>query len=312
LFDLSGLTAGVYDIYTSHDGWAQHVERFLLPVDALTIFLESGRQLSGRIALWDGKSADGAQVSLVAGAQERSVVADESGMFRIEHIPSHAQPGLLIVTDTRAARFVMYPVAYQESVTITLEAPRHVEGTLLDDKEAPMANTFIYLKGDRFIPDPSVPGRMVCWEFFERYTYAMTGADGRFSFDRLYDGTYELTCAPPGGSPCTWRVHSGTSPVVLRLVDCSDRPVTLSGIVVDGAGNAVRSFQVVPLLVDEGAIVPTEAYAFEDDNGRFAIASLEEGIRVLTVIADGYKQRTLDPTWYGSGVNRVVVELEAE
>ncbi|HTJ24112.1 MAG TPA: carboxypeptidase-like regulatory domain-containing protein [Gemmatimonadaceae bacterium] len=139
----------------------------------------------------------------------------------------------------------------------------------------------------------------------------VTGADGRFEFDDVKPGNYELVARKLGFYPQTRRVKVDTGggaikfelvqrPYSLAPVVSTATRLGLSGVVGDTAYNIVSGAAIAVLAGNERAV--------SDSTGAFFLG-LKPGRHVLRVSRDGFAPRMLTVTIPPDSGRRVVVWL---
>ena len=129
-----------------------------------------------------------------------------------------------------------------------------------------------------------------------------TGADGRFEFAGLEEGSLRLHVDLAGH--VSWNTLVKPSPVEQR-VELVVAPV-LRGVVRD-----VRTGQPVPefrVRIQNETMQMSSSMA--DEGGRFEVDTLEEGLYSITVEAPGYRPTRVDGVQPVFGEGEVVIQLQ--
>ncbi len=122
-------------------------------------------------------------------------------------------------------------------------------------------------------------------------------AEGRFRFDRLVEGRYELWAEGPIGE-VSWAataplsVELGADEVREDLELALDPAPRWIGLVHDEAGIALEGVQILARHSGREELAPTQSTT--DATGRFEIACVASGPHVLTAMAEGFAPRSLE------------------
>jgi protocatechuate 3,4-dioxygenase beta subunit len=214
--------------------------------------------------------------------------------------PSYTQGSLdLAGLDPRASR---------TGLRIVLKKGQSASGVVLDSQEKPVAGARLSLRaanraaGPFAFPDPS-----------SRDPEATSGADGRFTFEHLAPGKFDLQARAAGYGPVTipgLEVADGPRPASLGTVILQPGQA-ITGVVVDGKDRPIAGAKVaaVPGRMPRMLSRPEDRMeAVTGADGRFALADLSAGQSLqVQVSAEGYAPRSLSAVDVPSEPLRVVL-----
>lgn len=269
-------------------------------------------QLRGRVLDPNGKPLADVPVLVIAGGhQGERPRTNAAGEFSVIGLPP-TNDGFVAVHVPGYAVQVREPVRVSgrspESVTMRLERESVLEGRVVDADEHPLANAKVTIRGERRLRTPL--RKDATWEEVVQRDTLRTDADGRFRFDGLYAGRFEVSASMPGASGLVAKslARSGAAPVVVRIDPRELHQVLFTGRVVDAATKApIVGAEVWVRDVDakDGEVSSSDTSA----DGTFVVGPFTPSLFSLRVRAQGYVE------WKQSGAReegsaRVEVELE--
>jgi len=273
-FELRDLPIGTATLTATAQGYVA-VEGFEVPVPwanpdrELTLTLERGTVLSGRVTTTAGDPVSGAQVSVAAA----SAVSDDEGAYSAEGAPLGPAAVFVFHPDYKPFRQEMVLEPGANHLDVIFEAGVEVAGRVVDERRAPVAGARVALRSLALRERQEYQGR--------------TGIDGAFRISPVSRGHYRLYAESEGYSPAEAREN-------LEVADES-----LDGIeVVLEAGGAIVG-QVVGLKPEELAQVEVEAHSEDsgsvsaviDAEGRYEVRHLRPGdYLVRASLAAGQRQ----------------------
>jgi hypothetical protein len=139
---------------------------------------------------------------------------------------------------------------------------------------------------------------------------ATADAAGRFRFDDLYDGTFEVRATDAAGTSAQGKVTSRSGVEDLVVAFDASQTVVLAGRVVDDAtGEPIREFSLTCMKPDKGRKGSWSGTTkkFNAADGSFRYGGIEPGQVELSVDADGYARLSFGKQDYAAGTH----ELEA-
>lgn len=231
-FRLGPLPQGRYAVVGARDGVLPDHAQTDVPArreKALELTLDQPRALDGTVTA-GGAPAPGVAVTLEGMHRKRTVTTDATGHFRFERL--RAGPYELAALGPQGRGDTSTTVEQQgdrSGVAIELQRGLDVEGVVVDDQGAPVADARLWASSG------------------ERAVRATSGKDGRFVIASVPAGSLELSAEKKGHVRAEQQVTAGT-PVRLTLT----RAVELSGRVVDPDGHAVLEFSVEAQSADGG------------------------------------------------------------
>ena len=222
------------------------------PGGALTLTLEKGALLTGRISLTDGTPVSGARVS----AAGSTALSDDDGAYAVEGVaPGPAVVGVLHPSYRQYSKEMIIEPG-RNQLDVTFEPGVEVTGRVVDDRDAPVPGAWVQLS--------SQPGRDLEYR-------ARAAADGTFRLSPVAQGRYRLHAG-----------HEDYSPAELKGVVVADEPV--GGLEIALLRGGAISGRVLGLKPEELAQVNVEAEsagrsypAIVDSEGRYEVRRLEPG-----------------------------------
>lgn len=264
-----------------------------------TLLLPPSAVIRGMVVDGAGKAVEGAELRLSeppAWSEARQIARSGSeGAFQVRVPPGRAQTLQVTRDGFSPTRFELpgqAPHAVHSGVRIVLDPGQRASGKVLDPAGKPIAGARLALFQD---------GGEGFGLFGEAGSFeASSGADGRFSFQHLPAGRYDLNARASGFAAVRVRgleigkearpaslgtvvLHPGVA-LEGRVVDAKDQPI---------AGAQVRILEMDPFMtlggMEDGRNEVTGA------DGRFTARDLASGDKVwLSVSAEGYVSRRLD------------------
>ncbi len=259
----------------------------------LSIRLDAGRRLAGRILDAKGQAAEGVDLRVVSqgtGAEPRSFMVstpttrtDSEGRFLFEGLLEGA---IVLAVETGAGRPAIPDVIVAEGeikVEIHLPAPAAVSGRVLDDQGRPLVGVVVHADTEH-----RYPGR---WS-------ATTDAEGRFRMENLPASAATIRVwlpTPPGrGTDWPWladhavETKPGAKDVVVKL----ERGVFVEGTLLDeqdrpAAGRVLALWDPpdgAPAM-DPGMRTISGSWPADSKTGRFAAGPVRPG--VLRLMGEG-------------------------
>jgi protocatechuate 3,4-dioxygenase beta subunit len=295
-FEIRGIVGGIKFLQVSSEGWLTQTVSGLqvgegAVVGPLTIRLEKGRGIAGRVLDTSGTPVEGARVSVVRHAADvtgatGATVTDAEGEFVIENLAGGTYN--LFATKSGFVRHEERGVAAgAQGVTITLEQYGAISGFIRFEA---MAETILPGKFTVAIrPTGNEAAPLVRKSF--------SAEDGRFLVESVAPGVYDLVASADGFRtavlPGVRVVQNDTTAGVEIVLDMG---ATIQGRVVDEAGNPVGDASVYARPSSPGGEALGAGSGGSASTGRdgvFTITGLEAG--AYEVIAMSGKQATMQP-----------------
>jgi hypothetical protein len=193
-FELRDLPAGTATLSASAKGYVSVEGREVAvpwpdPDRELTLTLERGTVLSGRVATTAGEPVPGARVAVGAA----SAVSDDEGAYTVEGAPLGRATVLAFHPHYKRFRREMVLEKSGNQLDVTFEAGVEVAGRVVDERGAPVAGARVALQ--------SVAAR-------ERQEYqGRTGTDGTFRISPVSRGRYRLSAEGEDYPPAEAQEH---------------------------------------------------------------------------------------------------------
>ena len=266
-YELAGLAAGGYRVIAAHEDAALgmiggiRVERGDVEVD---VSLMPPSRVSGRLVDGGGQPVAGTVVlSEIDGmASPRTVgalvraQAGADGRFTLERVPAGSH-GARVTARGLAPRHVALDVPARAGTVdigdVALESGLQLRGRVRDKAGAAIADATV-----RAFPD-GPRGAAGALE-------GVTDADGGFVLGGATGGTYQLSVYAPGYTRFSEAVDAPRDGLEVVLTAAG----SITGTVVDAAGRAVETFEVLA-LPGEGVRQMPRRRSFTDEGGRFTL-----------------------------------------
>ena len=252
--------------------------------------------IAGRVVAPDGSPVAGARVaatlvvanSAAAGADLHPRGADTTeadGTFRVEGLDPGAYD-LLAIDDEHAPARAEGVAAGAEGVKLEMGAAGSIRGTVRDEAGRPVAAFSVVV---------SIPRGPLEKEHFA--TRSFLDAEGRYAIEGLGSGDYEIVAVTLGAAP--------SSPAKATIPKPAGEPVTVDLALAHGATlrgtvtDRESSKPIADARVElEGGLgwqsdVPLVATASTGPDGAFELRGLAEGLRSLSVSAEGHHGRVV-------------------
>lgn len=280
----------------------------------LDIRLESGATIHGQVFRADGTPANGAKVRLSARWWRRGV-CDPHGRFEIRGAEIDPRNSFLLVHDDASAVFAHQPIPDDLSnVILHLEAPQRIAGVAIDAEGRPIAGATVRVIGDRRVVSNTSYGEPRTWEFLSGKSRCTTDEDGRFSFDHLYRGEFEvgLMSHIDIGHSVSVRTSAGDEDLVLRFDPSATPSVSIRGNVRDAlTGEPLAGAR---LLVSRPNVNHTGTIGrhHELEHSEFDLGHVLAGEIAFSAHYPGYAQWKRPLTHVASGTLELEVRLYPE
>ncbi|MFT7464896.1 MAG: protocatechuate 3,4-dioxygenase beta subunit [Pseudohongiellaceae bacterium] len=218
-----------------------------------------------------------------------------AAMFGGASEPKATTESALMIAASGHAIQVLQPVDIpddsQGHVDVWLEPEQVLAGQVVDAQGTPLADAPMSLIGDRMVTyaDTSF-GRPTTWEWLLGVDETITDAEGRFRFEQLYDGLFEVRVRDPENRDLTMVVkeRSGNESVLIRLDSQAMRSVVLQGRVLDAlTGEPIEHFNATPMRRTERGFSGS-GREVHDVEGRYELTGLDPGELYLSITAPGY------------------------
>lgn len=275
--------------------FASYAERHRLPeAGALQIRLARGDSIAGVVFLPDGQPAMGARVRF-HGDLSRTITTGSDGRFKLGGLTLEGDEFVSVVHPDAAACCVQ-PLTVTDSLRIHLEAPQRVDGRVLDEDRAPLANAIVRVVGDRRVRSRTIwVGVEPTWEWAcGRGEPIGTDDQGRFSFEHLYVGDFEVTAARKElhVGAVTVRASSGHGSVDIVLSAADELGAAIVGVITHAQTGAAIANAVVSVHPRDGG---QARGVTADADGRFSMTGIStSSVQSIKIEAEGFVATRID------------------
>jgi RNA polymerase sigma-70 factor (ECF subfamily) len=283
LFQFDNAVPGTFRISASAPGFMAALSGgFLVAENArVTVDLElraGGATLRGRVLDDGGGAIPGARVTATLGYPWNMVVSPDLPL-RIFETVAGEEGSYQLTLESREYQLNIEADGYaglETSVALTRDAVR-------DLRLAPAAKVFgtvIEAATGRPVADATVTWGNRDVRAWTRSMSTKTDAEGRFGFDDLHAGTYQIMARAPArglsGKGPTFTAESLKTVSGIRIA--MEPSTSLAGVVVDEAGRGVEGVSVaLTASLRDTALPRLFVPVFSDSQGRFAFFSVEAG-----------------------------------
>ena len=289
--------------------------------ERLEVILARGKSLFGTVFEDDGQPAAGALVRLIDRDDVMATQTDDEGRFEFPSARVSLGSWLSVRAEGYAA-LVHEPVRINDSpLRLQLELAASIAGVLLDFDGTPLGDARLAIRGER-----SVRGEATrpfefqpTWEGLVLDLYeTRTDEAGRFSFESLNHGAYELSTVQEHEGVerrQAWTVHAGETDRVLRLDPTAFEDMVFEGRAFDAlTGLAVSEFTITVVgrfhgLEGNACAFSSRPITVRNEDGRYRIGGFSPMESKLIVKAPGYCDPRFELVERGAGVQPLDLEL---
>jgi protocatechuate 3,4-dioxygenase beta subunit len=266
----------------THSPWTGTVAVAADATAEVEIRLARGFALDGRLVDAGGAGVAGVEVAVNGawGFSSSTGSSGADGRFRIDHLPA-GEAHVVAVDEKRGRAKATLRGAEGETVswTGTLEVGLPIRGVVLDGDDAPVAGCVVQMSGPQTLGE----------DFTMQNTTA--GADGRFVFENLVAGRYDVQISLPGSNQTPTVSERDVQPSrdertfrVSRAQRCS---AWFEGTVVDEAGRPIGDAHVTPYAVGGSGGIARAIVTSDAHTGRFRCGPYAPGDYRIQVKAEG-------------------------
>jgi hypothetical protein len=281
----------------------------------LEVVLRQAGAIAGLVYRSDGAPVTGAEITLRTKQVLARTTSDQDGYFNLQLGGRQAGAWIGVVAEGYAIQVVEPVPPVWDFLGIALEPAEALAGRLLLADGPPASGIVVHIEGDRTVTGET-PARLhevPTWEHFLAQDEVRTDEGGRFRFEHLYAGVFEIS-APLPDEPerrQRWLARSGTEDVELRFDAAAVDDVILEVSVQDAvSGLPLQQVQVIVLgYHPDGSPYNSERKLLDSKRGVFRIAGLRPGKVGLVVEAPGFAMASVPVEERSAGVHWVAVEL---
>jgi len=327
-FEIAGIPPKQLYLQAKSKPYLVHREYHNRTEGPVVVVLDPGLTIRGNVRASSGEPAVGARLRMWPffgnlHTVDREVVTDSNGAFVLssvlrreagEDVENHA---IGILFDDHAVE-VIQPVVPSElggrDLSIELVPERRIAGRVVDLQGAPVSGLKVWIEGDRELDTGAIFDRRGTWEYHCGLGDAETDADGRFSFDQLYEGEFvvHVLLSETGDLSIERKVESGEEGLEFVFDPVAARKVVIAGRVKDAmTGEAIRSYRATSWSASD----VTEWGArgknarLDEASGRYELAGLDEDEIAVSFKADGYNDLRIEEKFYALGEHSLDVAL---
>lgn len=307
-FALHPLAAQEYLVKVQHDDYIAWAEFHDAEEEQnLEVRLTEGRTVRGSVIDPGGRPAADAWVAFFDQSW-KTTRSDEEGQFSFTGTSDNDQARLLVLSEGHALFVwdrIPIPGKSAEQWEILLEPEQTLEGRVLDVDGKPVADVLLSIAGERLVAGMGEAGwDGLTWEEELGLHQVRTDSEGRFRFNHLYTGSFDLKVFDPEDPNLFLYVEaeSGTEPMEVTLDQEALRLATIRGEVLDlFSETPVPHFAVLMKEDDEVSVI--------GNNGFFEIKGLEPSEGTLRFLGKGYLPKELPTRSFESGINGMEIYL---
>jgi protocatechuate 3,4-dioxygenase beta subunit len=295
-FELGPIALGPWSALVEHPDHLS--QRGRVPTDGSEwiVRLEQGCGVRGSVVGSDGKPVSGAEIGLRApeSAAFREARGAEDGSFAVRGVECGEGAALMVSAPGHAPWLregLELEPGSEPTIEVRLEPGLPLAGRVVEQDGRPVAGAYLELTGDRTWNKNYSDGQPDTWEHLFERGKSFTDEAGRFRFEDLYAGRYEIRVHPPGERRLHQKARgtAGDEALEITLEREAMERVVLEGTVVDRrTGEPVRAFRVTPMVWSSPEQATGQGLEVSDREGRFRVAGLEPGTIELNVNAPGY------------------------
>jgi uncharacterized GH25 family protein len=289
----------------------------------LVIRLGAGLSLSGTVtAARDGGPIAGARVTIHMSTDGATAFTDEHGAFTLAGLEPDEDAEVDVTADGYAV-LVRKPVVVSESgnapLRLALDPEHRLAVRVMDVAGAPVPEAWVSIEGDRIVDfGGMIVAPVPTWESRVGLERGLTDAEGRFRFDQLYAGSFQITAEHPQDETLTATLtapsvagDAGSEELLLVLDPHATSGVALHGVATDAlTGRPVTDFDVTP-MIPQGHGAYGDGHHFTSEDGAWRITGLDPGRLQLTAQAQGCAPWSAPMQDYEAGVHRIDIAFVA-
>jgi len=265
-----------------HAPWTGTVDVAAGATAEVEIRLAKGFTLDGRLVDESGAGVAGVDVAVNGawGFATSSGRSGEDGRFRIDHLPAGTAK-VAAIDEKRGRAKTTLRGAEGETVswTGTLDLGLPIRGVVLDGDDAPVAGCVVQISGPQTLGE----------DFTMRN--AKADADGRFVFENLVAGRYDVQISLPGPGQTPAASERDVQPSrderIFRVSRAQRCSVWFEGTVADEAGRPIGDAHVTPYAVGGPGGFARAIVTSDPHTGRFRCGPYAPGDYRIQVKAEG-------------------------
>lgn len=309
-FEIPALPWKFATLEVKREPFVVHRDSHTPTLDEIEIVLDRGSRLFGTVHDAGGRPAAGAHVAWGPFYRDKHpgrgrMKADATGRFEFMGVTEGDVPLWVGVRHAGHAIVVQQPALLDTPITLQLERAQPIAGIVVNESGEPVFGAAVEIAGDRRIESNHL--QPSTWESLVGSTELTTDEDGRFLFDSLYSGRFELRVTSPRHPDLSVmrEVDSGGPELRIVLDPVAMRKVVFRGTVrSEVTGAPIPQFSVMPIIGGMG-----RGRGFTDPKGRFELVGLEPGRITLQVSADGHSAFTVPAETYDVGEHEFDIVL---
>lgn len=318
-FTLGPLIPGDWIVAASWKDWPPRSQRVEPGTSGVDIVLSPGLSLSGIVRGSSGQPLSSAHVELL-GRERASATTGPDGRYEMQNLKVDFERVLGVIAEGHALTLVE-DVAIRSDrdnvVDVQLGPEFILAGHVVNEHGEPVRSAVVEIRGDRPAPDGTSYGKT--WEGVVGLDRTLLDEAGRFQFEFLYDGMFEITVTllaghdDKSGMRQMISARSGREDLLIRLDPDTMRGVELRGRVSDAlTGAPVPSFDIRVTRFPqeaEGMREVDDSLQVRDGEGDYELVGLTPGPLELSFTADGFAPHLEPAREYPIGKHVLDVEL---
>ena len=322
-FEIDSLPPGRHRLRAKLAPYLVYSELHALLPDQVTVQLDAGESLRGRVVDHQGRPVLDAQISHwpfygnVHTIKSWSSVDPQTGRFELRGILPVEQPHGIVNNRGLIVRAPGHSIhAYDslpddlseiEPMQIRLLPEKTIEGVVRKADGSPASGIAVRIEGDRQLDLGFTSSTPHTWEKRAGCNETWTNAEGKFLFDRLYSGQFKVQVFADRTreQSLTQVTRSGSAPLEFQLTPEALCKVVLQVSVVDIlTGQPIDDFELQHIVGSTGF----HRNLVRIDGG-WETSGIEAGEFGLRVTAEGYAPKRVQPKHWAEGVHRLALSL---
>lgn len=321
-FEIHGLPPGNHLLRATLTPYHMYSEYHGLEPEQVRAEFSPGHSLSGTVTDPNGQAIDGVEIAYWPYYSNKhttpywNACTDELGSFTLNGMCDpvsdghNVNRGLIVRAPGFAIHAIdQFPADLGElgQVHIKLLPEKSIEGVVLQEDGTPAEGFLVRIEGDRHVNRNLNDGTPHTWENMAGRNTDTTDADGRFRFEGLYPGSFQVKVFADRSKThfLEQTARSGHASLSFHMTTTGLRKVVILPVVKDAlTGEAIDDFELTHWIGGSGRTRPLKL-------GHLGMeaSGIEPGTFGLDVGADRYVATRIDDKHYGVGEHVLTFEL---